>query len=60
VAKIQIKQVGSVIGCKKSQRQTIRALGLHRLNDVVIKEDTPEIKGMVNKVSYLLEVSQVD
>ncbi len=60
MVKLKIKQVGSTIGRNKSQKQTVRALGLKRINDVVTKDDTPEIRGMINKVSHLLEVEKVD
>ncbi len=60
MAKLKLKQVHSAIGRKKDQKLTIRALGLKRLGDVVVHNDTPEIRGMVNKVSHLLEVETVD
>ena len=50
MSKLKIKQVVSGIGKNRSQKQTVRALGLKHLNDVVIKDDTPEIRGMINKV----------
>jgi large subunit ribosomal protein L30 len=53
--KIRIKLVRSVIGTKESHRATIRGLGLRRLNQVVERQDTPEVRGMINKVSYLLK-----
>jgi large subunit ribosomal protein L30 len=58
VAKIRIKWVKSDIGYAKDQRQTVKALGFHRLNEVVEKEDTPVIRGMINKVSHLLTVEE--
>ncbi len=60
MSKLKIKQVVSGIGKNRSQKQTVRALGLKHLNDVVIKDDTPEIRGMINKVSFLLKVEKVD
>jgi large subunit ribosomal protein L30 len=48
-----------VIGQKHNQRETIRSLGLKRINDVVIKEDRPEIRGMIFTVSHLVTVEEV-
>jgi len=53
---IEITQVKSAIGRKPDHRGTVRALGLKRIRHTVIHEDTPAIRGMVNKVAYLLEV----
>ena len=50
----------SGIGGKHNQRETLRSLGLKRLGDVVVKEDRPEIRGMVNTVSHLVTVEEVD
>jgi len=44
-----------VIGTKQSHRATVRGLGLRRLNHTVELQDTPEVRGMVNKVSYLVK-----
>ncbi|MCB1894481.1 MAG: 50S ribosomal protein L30 [Zoogloeaceae bacterium] len=46
----------SVIGTKQSHRATVRGLGLRRINQTVELRDTPEIRGMINKVSYLLKL----
>jgi len=56
VAKLQITWVKSFIGYSKDQRQTIRALGLHRLNQTVEHEDSPVVRGMVQKVKHLVQV----
>jgi large subunit ribosomal protein L30 len=53
---IEITQVKSSIGRKPDHRGTLRALGLKRIRHTVVQEDTPVIRGMVNKVAYLLEV----
>ncbi|NMG76154.1 50S ribosomal protein L30 [Aromatoleum diolicum] len=52
---IKVTLVKSVIGTKQSHRATVRGLGLRRLNHTVEIQDTPEVRGMVNKVSYLLK-----
>lgn len=49
----------SAIGYERDQRETIRALGLRRLNHTVVKEDTPTVRGMVFKVRHLVEVEEV-
>ena len=53
--KISVTLVKSLIGTKASHRQTVRGLGLRRLNHTVLVEDTPAIRGMIDKVSYLLK-----
>jgi large subunit ribosomal protein L30 len=54
--KIRIKLVKGLAGCKSSHRATVRGLGLKRLNHSVELIDTPEVRGMVNKVYYLVRV----
>lgn len=56
MATIKIKQVRSRIRCPKTQKRTLDALGLHRLGQVVEHNDTPQIRGMVDKVHHLVEV----
>jgi len=56
MAKIKVKQVRSRINCPKDQKLTLDALGLRKLNRVVEHEDTPSIRGMINKVSHLVSV----
>ena len=58
--RLKVRQVRSQIGGKQNQRDTLRSLGLKRLGDVVVKEDRPEIRGMVNVVSHLVKVEEVD
>jgi len=57
--KLKITWVKSTIGCKRDHRRTIRALGLKRLHQVVYHDPSPQIKGMVRKVSYLVTVEEV-
>ena len=52
---IKVTLVKSVIGTKQSHRATVRGLGLRRMHHTVELQDTPEIRGMVNKVSYLVK-----
>jgi large subunit ribosomal protein L30 len=59
MAKLRITYVKSVIGYSQRQRDTIKSLGLRRLHQSVEHTDTPEIRGMVNKVSHLVRVEEV-
>ena len=59
MAKIKVTQTRSTIGRKKDQIATIAALGLHKIRDSVVHNDTPEIRGMVDKVSHLVVVEQL-
>ena len=56
MATIKIKQVRSAINRPKDQKATIVALGFKRLNQVIEKEGTPQVMGMIKKVSHLIEV----
>ena len=56
MAKIQVTQVKSGIGRKPNHRQTLRTLGLKRIGDIVVKEDRPEIRGMAESISHLVDV----
>jgi len=56
--KIRIRQVRSSIGTKSGHREVLRGLGLRRIRHEVVREDTPAVRGMVNKVRYLLEVDE--
>jgi large subunit ribosomal protein L30 len=59
MAKLRVTQRRSVIDRPRDQKATIRALGLHRMNDSVVKDDRPEIRGMIDKVRHLVEVEEV-
>jgi large subunit ribosomal protein L30 len=60
VARLKVTQVRSGIGSKPNQRETLRTLGLKRINDVVVKEDRPEIRGMIFTVNHLVRVEEVE
>ncbi len=59
MAKIRIKQVRSTIDKPKKQKDTIKALGLGKINRTVEVEETPQIAGMVNKVLHLITVERL-
>ena len=56
MATIKIKQIKSKIGYPVDQKRTLQALGLHKISQVVEKEDSPVIRGMIHKVHHLVEV----
>ena len=56
MATIKIKQIKSKIGYPIDQKRTLEALGLHRISQVVEKEDNPTIRGMIRKVHHLVTV----
>jgi large subunit ribosomal protein L30 len=60
MARLKVVQTKSGIGGKQNQRDTLRSLGLKRIGDVVVKEDRPEIRGMVATVAHLVTVEEVD
>ncbi|WP_031510580.1 50S ribosomal protein L30 [Streptomyces megasporus] len=60
MARLKVTQVKSYIGSKQNHRDTLRSLGLKRVNDTVVKEDRPEIRGMVHTVRHLVTVEEVD
>ncbi|SDS97778.1 LSU ribosomal protein L30P [Brevibacterium siliguriense] len=60
MAKLKITQRKSAIGYRQNQRDTLRSLGLKRTNDVVVQEDRPAIRGMINTVRHIVTVEEVD
>jgi large subunit ribosomal protein L30 len=60
MAKLQITWVKSGIGYAKDQRRTLKALGFHRLNQMVEHEDSSSIRGMISKVKHLVQTEVVD
>ena len=53
---VKVKLVRSPIGTKQSHRDTVRGLGLRRLNSESVLEDTPAVRGMIDKIAYLVKV----
>ena len=56
MATIKIKQIKSKIGAPIDQKRTLQALGLHKISQVVEKEDNPVIRGMIRKVHHLVTI----
>ena len=60
MAKLAITQVNSAIGRKIDQKKTLTALGIKKMGRPVVHDDTPQIRGMINKISHLLDVQEVE
>jgi large subunit ribosomal protein L30 len=60
MAQLKVTQTRSRIGGTRQQRDSLRSLGLKRIGDVVIKEDRPEFRGMIARVSHLVTVEEVN
>ncbi len=58
--KLQITLTGSHIGCNPRQRGTLAALGLPKIGRIVVKDDTPSIRGMIGAISHLVSVTEVE
>jgi large subunit ribosomal protein L30 len=54
--KIKVKLVKGLAGCKQTHRDTVRGLGLKKLNQVSELADTPAVRGMINRVNYLVRI----
>ena len=59
-ARLKITQIKSKISEKQNQRDTLRSLGLHRIGDSVVREDTPQNRGYVRTVAHLVKVEEID
>ena len=58
--KLRITQVRSGIGRQDKHRRTLRALGIKRHQQSVVQDDTPAIRGMINQISFMVDVEEVD
>ncbi len=58
--KLKITQTKGLVGTKKNQRETIRTLGLHKIHQSVVREDTPIVRGMIRAVAHLVTVEEVE
>ena len=57
---LKVTQTRSVIGSKEGHKRTVRALGLRRIRDEKVHEDTPQVRGMIHKVRHLIKVEEVE
>ncbi|HZA26043.1 MAG TPA: 50S ribosomal protein L30 [Actinomycetota bacterium] len=60
MARLRVTQIRGVVGRPRGQKDTVRALGLKRIRHSVVKEDRPEIRGMISRVAHLVEVEEVE
>jgi large subunit ribosomal protein L30 len=60
MSSLKVTQVKSVIGSKEGHKRTVRALGLKRIRDSRVHQDTPQVRGMVHKVRHLIRVEEVE
>lgn len=60
MARLKVTQKRSGIGVKPNQRETLRTLGLKRIGDIVVKEDCPEVRGMIRAVTFMVSVEEVE
>jgi large subunit ribosomal protein L30 len=59
VTQLLVKQIRSGVGGRQNQRDTLRTLGLRKIGDSSIREDRPEVRGMINTVAHLVTVEEV-
>ena len=59
MTQLLVKQIRSGVGGRQNQRETLRTLGLRKIGDTSIREDRPEVRGMINTVSHLVTVEEV-
>ena len=59
MTQLLVKQVRGTVGTRQNQKDTLRTLGLRRIGDTSIREDRPEVRGMINTVAHLVTVEEV-
>jgi len=60
MTKVQVKQIRSSIGSTKRQKETLKALGLRKINHTVEQENVPQVMGMINKVKHLITINEIN
>jgi large subunit ribosomal protein L30 len=60
MAALKVTQVRSSIGAKRNQRETLRSLGLRKIRQSVVRDDSPQVRGMIAAVHHLVTVEEVD
>jgi large subunit ribosomal protein L30 len=60
MANLKVTQVRSTIGSKRNQRDTLRTLGLRKIRQSVVREDSPQVRGLIHTVRHLVVVEEVD
>ena len=56
---LKVTQVHCTVGAKANQKASLRTLGLHKIHQSVVREDTPQVRGLINAVRHLVEVEEV-
>jgi large subunit ribosomal protein L30 len=59
MTQLLVRQIKSGVGGRQNQRETLRTLGLRKIGDSSIREDRPEVRGMINTVAHLVTVEEV-
>lgn len=59
MTQLKVTQIRGVVGQKQNQKETLRTLGLRRIGQTVVREDRPEVRGMVRTVAHLVTVEEV-
>ena len=59
-ARLKVTQIKSEIGGKPKQRESLRRLGLKRIGDIIVKDDSPVVRGLVRAVAHLVKVEEID
>jgi large subunit ribosomal protein L30 len=59
-ARLKVTQIKSEIGGKPNQRETLRTLGLKRIGDIIVKDDSPSVRGLVRTVIHLVKVEEIN
>jgi large subunit ribosomal protein L30 len=60
MASLKVRQARSAVGGKQNQRDTLRSLGLRKIGDESVRDDRPEVRGMIKTVAHLVAVEEVD
>ena len=60
MAQVKVTQVRSAIGSKHNQRESLRTLGLRKIRQSVVRDDSPEVRGLIHTVRHLVSVEEVD
>lgn len=60
MAQLKVTQVRSVIGTKRNHRETLRTLGLRKIRQTTVREDTPQVRGLIHAVRHLVTVEEVE
>ncbi|MGB3439226.1 MAG: 50S ribosomal protein L30 [Actinophytocola sp.] len=60
MAQLKVTQVRSVIGTKRNHRESLRTLGLRKIRQFTVREDTPQVRGLIHTVRHLVTVEEVE